>query len=168
MEDLNNQLTEYDLFFKKFIKRIIKLIYNKDNVIEKDNIENLICPICFYILKDPISCSNNKNSHSFCKECIDQYLKENNKCPICKQNFEYKISNELNDSLKKLSFECLFKKEGCKEILSYSEYINHINNCKYDNNIEYECNIKKYNYNKKEFEKCGYIGNKKEMENHFK
>ena len=28
-------------------------------------------------------------------------------------------NNELNDLLNKLSFECLFKKEGCKEILSY-------------------------------------------------
>ena len=168
MEDLNNQLTEYDLSFKKYIKRIIKLIYNKDNVIEKDNIENLICPICFYILKDPISCSNKKNAHSFCKECIDQYLKEKNKCPICKQNFEYKINNELNDSLKKLSFECLFQKEGCKDILPYSEYLNHINNCKYDNNIEYECIIKKFNYHNKEFEICGFVGNKIKIEQHFK
>ena len=62
--------------------------------------------------------------------------------------------------MNKLSFECIFKKEGCKEILSYSEYLNHINNCKYDNNIEYECNIKKYNYNKKEFEIGGYVGKK--------
>ena len=70
--------------------------------------------------------------------------------------------------MNKLTFECLFKKEGCKDILSYSEYLNHINKCKYDNNIEYECNIKKYNYNKKEFEKCGFIGNKINIEEHFK
>ena len=169
MEDLNNQSTQYDLSFNKFIKkRNPKLFYNRDNAIEKDNIEDLICPICFNILNNPISCSNNKNAHTFCKKCIDQYLKENNKCPTCKLNFEYKINNELNDSLNKLSFECLFKKEGCKDILSYSEYLNHINNCKYDNNIEYECNIKKYNYNKKEFELCGYIGNKTNIEEHFK
>ena len=73
MEDLNNQLTEYDLSSNKYIKINPKLLYNKDNVIEKDNIEDLICPICFYVLKDPISCSNKKNAHSFCKVCIDQY-----------------------------------------------------------------------------------------------
>ena len=168
MEAINNESALYDLSFNKYIKRNPILFYNRDNVIEKDNIEDLICPICFNILKDPISCSSNKNAHSFCKECIDLYLKENNKCPTCKLNFEYKINNELNDSLNKLSFECLFKKEGCKDILSYSEYLNHINNCKYDNNIEYVCNIKKYNYNKKEFEKCGYIGNKINIEQHFK
>ena len=109
MEELNNQLTQYDLSFNKFIRRNPKLLYPRDNVIEKENIEDLICPICFYILKNPISCSTNKNAHSFCKECIDQYLKENNKCPTCKINFEYKINNELNNSLNKLSFECLIK-----------------------------------------------------------
>ena len=168
MEDINNQSTQFDSSFNKYIKRIPKLFYNRDNVIETEKIEDLICPFCFYLSKNPISCSSNKKVHSFCKDCIDQYLKENNKCPTCKLNFEYKINNELNDLLNKLSFECLFKKEGCKDILSYSEYLNHINNCKYDNNIEYECNIKKYNYNKKEFEKCGYIGNKINIEQHFK
>ena len=114
MEDINSKSTQYESSFNKYIKRHIKSIYNKDNAIEKDNIEDLICPICFNILKDPISCSSNKNAHSFCKECIDQYLKENNKCPACKLNFEYKIKNELNDSLNKLIFECLFKKKVVK------------------------------------------------------
>ena len=69
-----------------------------------------------------------------------------NKCPTCRLNFEYKIKNEIYNSLNKLLFECLFKNKGCKNILSYSQYFNHINNCKYNNIIEYECNIKKYNY----------------------
>ena len=100
MEDNNNQSTQFDLSFNKYIERNLKVFYNRENVIKKDNTEDLICPICFYILKNPISCSNNKNSHSFCKECIDEYLKENNKCPMCKLNFEYKINNELNNILK--------------------------------------------------------------------
>ena len=168
MEDCNNnQTNKFNLSFKKYIKQIYKSRYNQDKVIKKENIDDLICPICFYVLKNPISCSNNKNAHTFCKECIDQYLKENNKCPVCKINFEYKINNELIKSLNKLLFECLFKENGCKEILSYSEYLNHINICKYNNNIQYKCNIKKYNYNKKDFEICGYIGNKINIEQHF-
>ena len=102
MEDLNNQSTQYDLSFNKYIKRNLKLLYNKDNVIEKDNIEDFICQICFYVLKDPISCSNNKKAHSFCKRCIDQYLKENNKCINFKINYKYKKNNELINSLNKL------------------------------------------------------------------
>ena len=145
MVDLNNSSTQFDLNFKKFFKQANISFYNKDDVIGKENLEDLICPICFYVLKNPISCSSNKNAHTFCKKCIDQSLNESNKCPICKLNFEYKVNNELNDSLNKLSFECLFKKEGCKETLIYSEYLNHVNICKYNNNIQYECNIKKYN-----------------------
>ena len=139
-------------------------VYNNDNLINKN--EDLICPICFYILKYPINCSDKNNSHSFCKECIDIYLKESNKCPICKNNFEYKINNDIINSLEKLMFKCLFKNKGCNEIISYKDYFNHLSNCKYKY-IKYECNIKKYNYKKKEFEKCGYIGNKKEIEKHF-
>jgi hypothetical protein len=56
--------------------------------------------------------------------------------------------------------------DGCNEILTYSEYLNHLRNCKYNQNMEYECNIKKYNYNTKEFEICGLIGNKKNIEKH--
>ena len=155
--------------FKKYSICINQVhFYDSDNLINKENTEDLICPICFYIYNNPKSCSDKKNSHSYCKECIDNYSKDNNNtCPTCKLNFEYKIRNEINDELNKLSFQCMFKNKGCEEIKSYSEYLEHINNCKYFIG-EYECNIKKYNYNKKEFEKCGYIGNKKDIENHLK
>ena len=76
MEAINNESALYDLSFNKYIKRNPILFYNRDNAIEKDNIEDFICPICFYVLKNPISCSSNKNAHSFYKECIDQYLKK--------------------------------------------------------------------------------------------
>ena len=53
MEDFNNnQTNKFNISFKKYIKRNPKLFYYKDNVIEKENIEDLICPICFYILKN--------------------------------------------------------------------------------------------------------------------
>ena len=173
MEDINKKEDEInialnDIYFKKFIKYNNQLlIYNPENINNKENIEDLICPICLNVLKNPISCSDKKNSHSFCKECIDTFLKENNKCPICKLIFEYKINNNLQKELNKLSFKCQFKNEGCNEILFYSDYLNHIFNCKY-NNIQYECNVKKYDYKRKEFKKCGYLGNKNEIEIHFK
>ena len=66
-----------------------------------------------YYLENPINCSD----HSFCKECIDKYLKENNKCPICKNNFEYKINNDIINLLNKLFFKCKFKSDGCNDIL---------------------------------------------------
>ena len=60
----------------------------------------------------------------------------------------------------------MFNNEGCNDILPYSGYLNHVNNCEY-NNIKYECNIMKYNYNKKKFKKCGFLGNIIDIENHF-
>ena len=167
MEDEKSFQTEDDIYFKKYIKINQIEYYSQDNLIDKKNNEDLICPICYCILKEPINCSDNKNSHSFCKICIDKYLENKDKCPTCKLNFEYKINNEIYNKLNKLLFECVFKNEGCNEIISYSEYLNHINNCKY-NNMRYECAIKKYNYERKEFEECGYIGNKINMNKHFK
>ena len=82
-------------------------------------------------------------------------------------NFEYKIISDIKNLLNKLSFKCVFNNEGCNNILSYSEYINHINNCKC-NKTKLKCCINKYNYEKKEFEKCGYIGNEIEIIKHFK
>ena len=160
LEDFNNNL-------KKYIKKCQIKNYNQKNLIGKETKEDLICPICFYILKNPISCSDNKNSHSFCKDCIDKYLKENNKCPTCKLIFGYKINNDIIHDLNNLSFQCEFKNEGCNDIIPYSDYLNHINNCEYKI-IKYECNIMKYNYDNKDFEKCGYIGRKEDIENHFK
>ena len=167
-EDKNSiQLNENDILFKKFIKNNQIQSYNPENIINKKNTEDLICSICYNILKNPISCSDKKNSHSFCKECIDIFLKENIKCPLCKLIFEYKNNNNLKNELNELSFNCQFKKEGCNEILFYSDYLDHINNCKY-NNIKCECNVKKYDNKSKKFKECGYLGNKKEVEKHFK
>ena len=100
--------------FKKYTKCINNQVsfYDPDNLINKEKKEDLICQICLCIYNDPKSCSDKKNSHSFCKECIDNFLKNNiNTCPTCKLNFEYKIKNEINNELNKLSFQCMFKKK---------------------------------------------------------
>ena len=140
--------------------------YNQDNVILNNNFD-LICPICINIINDPKSCSSKKNSHSFCKKCIDIYLLKNDKCPICKNKFEYKDNPQLLKLLNQLSFKCVYKNEGCNKILKYSEYINHINQCNY-NNILYQCQVEKLNNSNKKFEKCKYKGYKNEIKKHLK
>ena len=147
MEDTSISSYENDIYFTKFIKPCKIFFYTTDNLIDKDKLGDLICPICFQIFIDPISCSDKINSHSFCKKCIDEFLKEKDNCPICKQNFGYKIKNQIIEELNKLSFHCMFKNEGCIKIISYSDYFNHINNCEF-NNEKYECQIRKYNYKK--------------------
>ena len=94
IEDENSLKSQNDIYFGEYIKQRIIQYYCPDNIISQEIIEDLICPICLCVLKEPINCSDNKNSHSFCKECIDKYLKENNKCPTCKLIFEYKINDQ--------------------------------------------------------------------------
>ena len=44
----------------KYVKKDEINLYDIDNVLDKENKEDLICPICFYILKEPKSCSEKK------------------------------------------------------------------------------------------------------------
>ena len=167
MENFYSLSDEYHFYFNKYIKHIEQILfYSRENVIDKEKNEEFKCPICLDILKEPISCSDKKNSHSFCKECIDNCLKDKNKCPMCKLTFKYKINNDIYASLNNLLFKCAFENEGCKDIIPYTDYLNHVNNCEY-NNTKYECQVKKYNYKKKIFIKCGYTGNKIKIEKHF-
>ena len=167
MEAINDSMKEINIF-TKYARHYQISFYDIDNLIQKDNIDDYICPICLYLLKNPLNCSDAKNSHSFCKECILKYIQQNNNntCPTCKQIFQSIIKNDIIESLNKLSFNCYFKKEGCNKIILYSDYLNHINNCEYNN--VYECHIKKYNYKRKEFEICGIKDNKINIENHLK
>ena len=160
--------TELKFLLNKYIVPAFSInIYNKDNVLEDFDISDLICPICYNIYNIPKSCSSNKNSHSFCKECIDKFLQEQEICPICKQYFEYHDNKNLQKKLNKLKFKCYYHERGCKRIINYPDYLNHIKVCKYKN-IIYKCEVEKYNINKKIFEKCDFRGNIKDMEEHFK
>ena len=166
-DDLDNLLNILHIDKKKYIIPTLDInLYHQESLIENINLD-LICPICLNILKDPKSCSSNKITHYFCKNCIDTYLSINNKCPICKNIFQYKDNLEIKILLNNLSFKCLFQKEGCNQFLQYSNYITHINNCNYQN-INYECQVEKLNNADKIFEKCKYKGYYKKVIEHFK
>ena len=169
-EDFTFLLNKYNINKNDFIKPIIENdIYNPENVVNNNNLFDIICPICLNILNNPISCSSNLNSHSFCKECINIYLSEHENCPLCKNNFEYYYNKEISEKLNELLFKCIYFKEGCNKILNYLEYFKHINECKYKNSdIIYICLVEKYNYLNKNFETCNYTGKLKEIEEHFK
>ena len=59
MEDEKSFQTKDDIYFKKYIKISQIEYYSQDNLIDKKNNEDLICPICYYILKEPKNCSVN-------------------------------------------------------------------------------------------------------------
>ena len=161
---------DFNSFLKKYNKHIISSLdnyYNRDNIINKKNILDLTCPICLNILDNPKSCSEKKNSHSFCKQCIDQSLKNKKICPLCKSDFEYKNNTLIEKLLFEQVFKCPFAIYGCKDIINYKNYFSHINECKFKK-IFYECQVEKYNYVDKQFYRCYFKGNQNQIYNHFK
>ena len=84
-------------------------------------------PICLNVLNNPKSCSSKNTSHSFCKKCLDTYLKAKNTCPICKNQFNYKINYRIESILINTKFKCKNNNYGCKTILNYYQYFKHIN-----------------------------------------
>ena len=54
-------------------------IENIDEIIEKKE-EEILCPICTNKCKIK---GVTKCNHEFCYECIEEWLKENKKCPVC-------------------------------------------------------------------------------------
>ena len=170
LDRIDNLLKKYHIDLKKYTSLIEPSnSYNRENIIKRGELFDLSCPICLDLLNNPICCSLKENSHSFCKECIDCYLKNNSTCPICKCNFEYKTKEDVQKMLNKLLFRCIYFKDGCKKVISYSEYLKHIKECENKNkNPLYECLVEKYNYENICFEECKFSGNMKEIKEHFK
>lgn len=44
-----------------------------------NNVDHLLCPICHWVLRDAVSCPS---GHSFCRACIDQWLRSHSTCPL--------------------------------------------------------------------------------------
>ena len=169
VKEFNNLLKKHKIDKSEYIKPSSNILdYNVNDVVEgKDYIDILICPICYNILKDPISCNFTEKSHSFCKNCIMQCLKINDKCPICKQTFKFGTNKKVKELLPKLKFKCKYAEEGCQKIFDYSYYPFHLEKCEFKENL-YECQVEKYNFKNKAFQKCNYEGTFKKIMKHFK
>ena len=169
VKEFNDLLKKHNINKSEYIKPASNILcYNADDVVEgKNNIDILICPICYNILKDPISCNSTEKSHSFCKVCILKSLKINDKCPICKQTFEFWTNKKIKELLQKLKFKCKYAEEGCHRILDYPYYFIHLDKCEFKESL-YECQVEKYNYEKKSLQKCIFEGTFKKLMKHFK
>ena len=121
-----------------------------------DNILNLLtkfiqCKICLNLLNDPYDCLC--CNQTFCKSCIVNYIKANNKCPFSEffsnqQDKNDNTNNNIKDLMQKikpsssnftkviqsLKFYCQNKEKGCKDELNIEEIFEHEKLCKFNNN----------------------------------
>ena len=85
---------------------------------------SVICSLCFNILIDPIICINCQKV--FCKKCIENWRKLNEKCPNAScNNPDYKVCIAKKEILSILKFKCL----KCGIQIGYFDAKNHYNIC---------------------------------------
>ena len=97
------------------------------------NMKQLICKLCKDYINNPIY---TKCNHLFCGLCINNWIKINKECPICKSKITNKLkySYELDYFLKNnLNIKC--KTEGCPK---YDFYGQTRHNCLYQNRKIYQ------------------------------
>ena len=106
-----------------------------DNTIIKDDIYNMFkdsftCFLCKNILIDPIICM--KCQIDFCNKCIENWIKNENKCPKGCVEPNYQKSLLKNELLSKLKFKCT----KCGAHILYQEVKKHHDECKGSENIQ--------------------------------
>ena len=102
-------------------------------------IEELTCPICLNILKDPVM--ELPNQHIMCQKCLlvfnNSLKKDNNnnldsKCPICKEEIKELIKPRIIINLLNLvEMKCLseYQNEKCEWKGNALDYYEHLKNC---------------------------------------
>ena len=100
--------------------------------------DELICPICYLFLKDPIECSN---CHAnFCRKCVEDVKETNkrknnpNKCPMCNNKWELEENEVFRTVIdEKIQLIC----EKCRKPFQKKNLFDeHVKKCK-----EYICKI---------------------------
>ena len=81
------------------------------------------CPICHGILINPMKCMWCQND--YCKKCIDERSKKDERCPNKCKNQNYQKSLDKNNILSKLKFNC----QICGEKIAYDNIKNHMEIC---------------------------------------
>ena len=120
--------------------------YINENTIIKDELynafkESVTCPLCLSILINPVMCMKCQNV--FCKKCVGDWSKKDEKCPNRCTEPNYQRCLGKNEILSKLKFKC----ETCGNNYKYEEAQKHLNSC-YPGQINEEENKIENNNNK--------------------
>ncbi|XP_054158206.1 kelch-like protein 1 [Oppia nitens] len=94
----------------------------------------LTCSICLNIICCPViaQCC----LHTFCKDCINNWLSTNNICPYDRKTLTTEALTQspriMVNMLGKLQIKCDFQDKGCTEVIILEYLTNHLNNCRYN------------------------------------
>ena len=122
--------------------------------------EELICPICSFILEDPVQvgsgvsfkvCSCVKDwvlmvfevcfkapdcEHAFCEDCINQWLKRQHTCPVDRTPIQPRdlkpVPRILKNLLSKLQLKCDHAAYGCTTIVKLEHLHTRVQECEFN------------------------------------
>jgi hypothetical protein len=88
-------------------------------------VQNYKCKICENLVVDARDCSICQDL--YCNDCSRKVKEE---CKTCRNGKTLKpLSKREREILKDFQIRCVFKDKGCKDIIGYGDYIEHIYNC---------------------------------------
>jgi E3 ubiquitin-protein ligase NRDP1 len=105
--------------------------------------EELICPICSFVLEDP--CQAPECEHAFCSSCIHQWLKLQCICPVDRTPIQPKdlkaVPRILKNLLSKLKLKCNHADLGCTAYVRLENLNSHSNECEFNPRKPVACNL---------------------------
>lgn len=118
--------------------------------------DNLHCPICFNVLKEPMQC---ENEHYYCRPCITRHLQESRTCPTCLETLTLDTlrppSRFVRQIISQLKIRCKYMARGCNEVMELELLEAHVRKCNF---TPVSCS----NHG------CSVIVNKNDLEHHEK
>lgn len=117
--------------------------------------EDLHCPICMNVLKEPVHCG--PNEHYFCTKCIERHLSNTRNCPTCKEVLSLNTfkppSRFVTNRLCELVIRCDNFDRGCQKFVKLGELGNHVLDCDFS---PVKCSN----------ERCSSVVSKSDLEEH--
>lgn len=105
--------------------------------------EELLCPICSFILEDPVQAPDCE--HAFCKDCISQWLKLQSICPVDRASIQITdlkpVPRILKNLLSKLKLNCDHASYGCTAYVRLENLNNHSQECEYNPKRPVMCDL---------------------------
>lgn len=105
--------------------------------------EELLCPICSFILEDPVQAPDCE--HAFCRLCINQWLKLQSICPVDRTSIQPSdlkpVPRILKNLLSKLKLSCDHAAYGCTARVRLEMLNHHSQECEYNPKKPVTCNL---------------------------